>query len=76
MSAPVGARSASTLLASGDNRSVMAASFIWRSQQLSYDRNDIEQQKAILLDTFAGMGWETTRRSRPCTRSSGCTSTR
>jgi 2-polyprenyl-6-methoxyphenol hydroxylase-like FAD-dependent oxidoreductase len=49
------------LLASDNDQSRMTASFVWRSEQLSYDRNDIEQQKAIVRDTFAGMGWETGR---------------
>ena len=49
------------LLASDNDRSVMTASFVWRSEQLSYDRNDIEQQKAVVRDTFTGMGWETSR---------------
>ena len=29
------------LLASDNDRSVMTASFVWRSEQLSYDRNDL-----------------------------------
>lgn len=48
-------------LASDDDRSIMTASFIWRSERLEYDRNDVAQQKAIIRDTFAGMGWQTTR---------------
>ena len=40
---------------------MMTASFVWHSEQLSYDRNDIEQQKAIVRNTFADMGWGTSR---------------
>jgi 2-polyprenyl-6-methoxyphenol hydroxylase-like FAD-dependent oxidoreductase len=48
-------------VASSNDRTVMTASFVWRSEPLRYDRSDIGQQKAILRDTFAGMGWETPR---------------
>ncbi|GAA2512403.1 FAD-dependent monooxygenase [Streptomyces longisporus] len=34
------------------------ALLVFRSQELSYDRRDIAQQKRILADRFAGMGWE------------------
>lgn len=48
-------------LASDNDRETMTASFVWRSEPLRYDRNDVAQQKAIIRDTFAGMGWETSR---------------
>ncbi|WP_327353177.1 FAD-dependent monooxygenase [Streptomyces sp. NBC_01304] len=34
------------------------ALLVFTSEQLTYDRRDIEQQKRILADRFAGMGWE------------------
>jgi 2-polyprenyl-6-methoxyphenol hydroxylase-like FAD-dependent oxidoreductase len=36
--------------------------FVWHSaDQLEYDRHDIGQQKAIIAEVFAGMGWEVPR---------------
>jgi 2-polyprenyl-6-methoxyphenol hydroxylase-like FAD-dependent oxidoreductase len=32
--------------------------FVFASEMLSYDRHDIRQQKQLLTDTFAGVGWE------------------
>ncbi|MFF5206372.1 FAD-dependent monooxygenase [Streptosporangium sp. NPDC000396] len=37
------------------------AMFYFGSPPLSYDRRDIGQQKKILAETFAGVGWETPR---------------
>jgi 2-polyprenyl-6-methoxyphenol hydroxylase-like FAD-dependent oxidoreductase len=44
--------------AGGDGDGVMV---VFASDQLEYDRHDTQQQKAILADTFAGVGWETPR---------------
>ncbi|WP_034594018.1 FAD-dependent monooxygenase [Hamadaea tsunoensis] len=38
-----------------------AAFFVFRSPELTYDRRDPGQQKRILRDAYAGMGWETGR---------------
>ncbi|MEU3840652.1 FAD-dependent monooxygenase [Streptomyces sp. NPDC028635] len=35
------------------------ALLVFRSGQLAYDRRDVEAQKRILTERFAGMGWET-----------------
>ncbi|RVU22605.1 FAD-dependent oxidoreductase [Streptomyces antnestii] len=37
------------------------ALLVFRSERLDYDRKDIAQQKKILTDRFAGMGWEAPR---------------
>ncbi|MEV4381495.1 FAD-dependent monooxygenase [Streptosporangium sp. NPDC049644] len=37
------------------------AMFYFGSPSLSYDRRDVEQQKTILAEAFAGVGWETPR---------------
>lgn len=37
------------------------ASFYFASKGLDYDRRDVESQKRLLRDTFAGMKWETQR---------------
>ncbi len=34
------------------------ALLVFRSERLSYDRRDLAQQKRILAERFAGMGWE------------------
>ncbi|MEV0174002.1 FAD-dependent monooxygenase [Streptomyces sp. NPDC050803] len=34
------------------------ALLVFRSEQLSYDRRDVEAQKRILAERFAGMGWQ------------------
>ncbi len=36
-------------------------SFYFSSPPLEYDRYDVAEQKQILIDTFAGMGWEVPR---------------
>ncbi|MBK3639795.1 FAD-dependent monooxygenase [Streptomyces sp. MBT33] len=35
------------------------ALLVFRSEQLSYDRRDVTAVKRILMERFAGMGWET-----------------
>jgi 2-polyprenyl-6-methoxyphenol hydroxylase-like FAD-dependent oxidoreductase len=37
------------------------AIFYFASPPLQYDRHDAEQQKRLVADTFAGVGWETPR---------------
>ncbi|MCE9575309.1 MAG: FAD-dependent monooxygenase [Deltaproteobacteria bacterium] len=37
------------------------ALLVFASPPLAYDRRDLDAQKAIVRDTFAGMGWETPR---------------
>lgn len=37
------------------------AIFAWASEQLDYDYRDIDAQRRILTDTFAGQGWEVPR---------------
>jgi len=34
------------------------ALLVFRSERLSYDRRDVTDQKRILMERFAGMGWE------------------
>ena len=45
---------------SGDHRDPTRAStlFVFASPPLDYDRRDVEQQKKLLADAFAGIGWE------------------
>ena len=47
----------------GDHRDPRraAAFFCFRSPRLAYDRHDPEEQKRILRDRYAGMGWLTPR---------------
>ncbi|MFF9818220.1 FAD-dependent monooxygenase [Streptomyces sp. NPDC014006] len=35
------------------------ALLVFRSEELAYDRRDLQAQKRILTERFAGMGWET-----------------
>lgn len=35
--------------------------FVFASDPISYDRTDVEEQKRILVDAFAGAGWEVPR---------------
>lgn len=35
--------------------------YVFASQQLDYDRNDVAQQKQIVADAFAGVGWQVPR---------------
>ncbi|MFI6846480.1 FAD-dependent monooxygenase [Kitasatospora sp. NBC_00085] len=37
------------------------AFFLFASPELAYDRHDIEQQKKLVRDAFAGLGWEVPR---------------
>jgi 2-polyprenyl-6-methoxyphenol hydroxylase-like FAD-dependent oxidoreductase len=41
------------------DRSRAGVMVAFASKQLVYDRNDVQQQKAILAETFNGVGWET-----------------
>jgi 2-polyprenyl-6-methoxyphenol hydroxylase-like FAD-dependent oxidoreductase len=38
--------------------SVAKASLAFQSEPLSYDRRDLDEQRQILIDRFAGAGWE------------------
>ena len=44
----------------GDHRDPTRAStlFVFASRPLDYDRRDLEQQKKLLADAYAGIGWE------------------
>jgi 2-polyprenyl-6-methoxyphenol hydroxylase-like FAD-dependent oxidoreductase len=44
----------------GHHRDPTTAStlFVFASPQLDYDRRDLEQQKKLLADAYAGIGWE------------------
>ena len=46
---------------SARSSSEATASFYFSSPPLEYDRYDVAEQKQILIDTFAGMGWEVPR---------------
>lgn len=37
------------------------AFFVFASPQATYDRRDLEQQKALIVKAFAGLGWEVPR---------------
>ena len=37
---------------------IAKAAFTFQSEPLSYDRRDLDQQRQILVDRFAGAGWE------------------
>ncbi|MFD7441787.1 FAD-dependent monooxygenase [Streptomyces sp. NPDC059909] len=39
----------------------VGAFFVFASDELTYDRHDPEQQKALITDAFAGLGWEVPR---------------
>ncbi|MEU1420776.1 FAD-dependent monooxygenase [Kitasatospora sp. NPDC005751] len=43
------------------DRTRAGAFFLFASPELPYDRHDQEQQKALLADAFAGLGWEVPR---------------
>jgi 2-polyprenyl-6-methoxyphenol hydroxylase-like FAD-dependent oxidoreductase len=47
-----------TLMLSARDPDVADVSFVFAAQQLAYDRHDLEAQKAIVAERFAGMGWE------------------
>ena len=42
----------------------------WRfvSAPISYDRRDLDGQRALLTEHFAGAGWQTRRATRSCSR--------
>jgi 2-polyprenyl-6-methoxyphenol hydroxylase-like FAD-dependent oxidoreductase len=44
----------------GDHRDPTKAStlFVFASPQLDYDRRDLQQQKQLVADAYAGVGWE------------------
>ncbi|MGW7363306.1 FAD-dependent monooxygenase [Streptomyces sp. NPDC054841] len=46
-----------------DNRDPERAGafFVFASDELTYDRHDQEQQKALIADAFAGLGWDVPR---------------
>jgi len=46
---------------SGKDDGEAMASFFFASQPLEYDRRDVEQQKSILRERFAGEAWEAPR---------------
>lgn len=48
------------LYSARDNREAKA-SFYFASPALGYDRRDVEQQKQIVADSFAGQGWQVPR---------------
>ncbi|WP_234441167.1 hypothetical protein [Streptomyces scabiei] len=47
----------------GDHRDAAQARafFVFASPQVTYDRRDLEQQKALIVKEFAGLGWEVPR---------------
>ncbi|MER6570186.1 FAD-dependent monooxygenase [Streptomyces sp. NPDC001093] len=48
----------------GDSPDRAIVSMVFSSPELSYDRHDIAQQKRILADRYAGLGWEVPRALR------------
>ncbi len=48
-------------VSSGRNAAEADIGFVFASPPLTYDRHDVEQQKQIVADTFAGVGWEVPR---------------
>ncbi|MGA9521766.1 MAG: FAD-dependent monooxygenase [Myxococcaceae bacterium] len=48
-------------LGSYDDPKLAQPLFVFASEPLEYDRRDVEQQKRILADTYAGVGWEVPR---------------
>lgn len=49
---------------------------LFASPELRYDRHDVEQQKALVRDAFAGLGWEVPRLLESLRGAPSCTSTR
>lgn len=43
------------------DRSRAGAMVVFSSERIDYDRHDVQQQKTILAERFAGAGWETPR---------------
>jgi 2-polyprenyl-6-methoxyphenol hydroxylase-like FAD-dependent oxidoreductase len=48
----------SITLSSGRDSCVADVSFVFAADQLAYDHHDVEAQKAIVAERFAGMGWQ------------------
>lgn len=48
-------------VASRPNPDIMGVGFLFAAPKLDYDRNDTAQQKQIITDRYAGMGWEVPR---------------
>ncbi|WP_410658641.1 FAD-dependent monooxygenase [Amycolatopsis sp. lyj-112] len=46
------------MAASGRDRSVLNVSFLFASDSLEVPRRDVEAQKKVVMERFAGMGWE------------------
>lgn len=40
------------------DRTRAAAMFVFAAEPLNYDRRDLEQQKELIADAYAGVGWE------------------
>jgi 2-polyprenyl-6-methoxyphenol hydroxylase-like FAD-dependent oxidoreductase len=48
-------------VSSARRRDEATAMFIFASKPIAYDRHDLQQQKRIVADTYAGVGWEVPR---------------
>jgi 2-polyprenyl-6-methoxyphenol hydroxylase-like FAD-dependent oxidoreductase len=44
-------------LSSGRDSRVVDVSFVFAAEELAYDRRDLEAQKALVAERFAGIGW-------------------
>jgi len=44
-------------LRSGKDSRVVDVSFVFAAEELAYDRRDLEAQKALVAERFAGIGW-------------------
>ncbi len=44
------------------------AGLAFRSAPISYDRRDLDEQRALLTEHFAGAGWQKRRATRSCSR--------
>ncbi|WP_020673497.1 FAD-dependent monooxygenase [Amycolatopsis nigrescens] len=49
------------MIGSNRDRDEAGPGFVFASEQLDYDRHDVEQQKKIVADRFQGVGWLTPR---------------
>ena len=45
------------MVSSSTDPAVAGVSFVWKSGPLDYDRYDLDQQKQLIEDAFAGLGW-------------------
>lgn len=45
------------MVSSSTDPAVAGVGFVWKSGPLDYDRHDLDQQKMLVQDAFAGMGW-------------------